>query len=80
MATMSPKVRGRTALQPMLDGLKRFGEIQSARLRDAAGGVKPIEQRDPREAEASKIVVKRKRFGILYPKRDICSLSRDSVY
>ena len=55
----------RTALQPMLDGLKRFGEIQSARLRDTAGGVKPIEQRDPREAEASKIVVKRKRFGTL---------------
>jgi hypothetical protein len=53
------------AIQPMLDGLRRFGEIQSTRIRDAAGGVMPVMQPDPRQAAASKIVVKRKRFGTL---------------
>jgi hypothetical protein len=55
----------KTDLKPMLEGLRRFGEIQSARMRDTAGGVPRIEERDPRDAEASKIVVKRKRFGTL---------------
>jgi hypothetical protein len=55
----------RTALEPMLEGLRRFGELQSGRIRDAAAGVQRIEDRDPRYAEASKMVVKRKRFGTL---------------
>jgi len=55
----------RKALQTMLESLRRFGEMQSARVRGAAGGVHPIVDRDPRSAEASKIIVKRKRFGTL---------------
>jgi hypothetical protein len=45
-------------LQPMLDGLRRFGE---SRARDAKSAAPP----DPRAAEAARIVVKRKRFGTL---------------
>jgi Peptidase family M28 len=53
------------ALEPMLDGLRRFGAMQSGRIRDAAGGVQPVVERDPHFAEAAKIIVKRKRFGTL---------------
>jgi hypothetical protein len=53
------------ALQPLVDGLRRFGELQSGRVRNAAGGVTPKSDPDPQYAEASKIVVKRKRFGTL---------------
>lgn len=55
----------KVSLQPMLDGLKRFGEMQAGRARTAAGGVQPIAARDLRSGEASKMVVKRKRFGTL---------------
>ena len=55
----------KTALEPMLDGLRRFGAMQSGRIRDAAGGVQPVVERDPHFAEAAKIIVKRKRFGTL---------------
>jgi hypothetical protein len=47
------------ALQPMLDGLRRVGAEQAARVPDAAVA------RDSRIAEEAKIVVKRKRFGTL---------------
>jgi hypothetical protein len=45
-------------LEPMLDGLRRFGESRSREAKPAAAG-------DPRAAEAARIVVKRKRFGTL---------------
>jgi hypothetical protein len=53
----------RAALQPMLERLRRFGDMQSARLGDA--GVATAAVRDSRDAEAVKMVVKRKRFGTL---------------
>jgi hypothetical protein len=65
----------RMDLSSMLEGLRRFGDLQSGRMRNAVDArardlgiktaVKPIEDRDPQLAEASKIVVKRKRFGTL---------------
>jgi len=65
----------RKSLFPMLDGLRRFGYLQSSRIHtatDARAGalgittaVKPIELQDPQTADAAKIVVKRKRFGTL---------------
>jgi hypothetical protein len=55
----------RATLQPMLEGLRRFGDLQSGRIRNAAGNVERIDDRDPWLVEASKIVVKRKRFGTL---------------
>jgi hypothetical protein len=48
----------RKTLQPMLDGLRRFGD---SRAREA----KPAAPPDPRAAEAARIVVRRKRFGTL---------------
>jgi hypothetical protein len=54
-----------STLQPMLDGLHLFGEMQAARVRDAAGVVGLVANRDPQYAVARKIVVKRKRFGTL---------------
>jgi hypothetical protein len=65
----------KAALGPMLEGLRRFGDLQSGRVRSSADAraralgietaVKPTEDRDPQLAEASKFVVKRKRFGTL---------------
>jgi hypothetical protein len=58
----------------MLDGLRRFRDLQIARVRNARTGVsvpristagKQAEAPDRIPAEASKIVVKRKRFGTL---------------
>jgi hypothetical protein len=46
------------ALEPMLDGLRRFGE---SRAREAQPATPP----NPRAAEAVRMVVKRKRFGTL---------------
>jgi len=43
----------------MLDGLRRFGDQQAARLVSAAV------PRDPRLAEEAKIIVTRKRFGTI---------------
>jgi len=73
-----PKPRNaavRTALGPMLDGLRRFGYLQSSRVGSAVDAraralgintaVKPAEDRDPQLAAALKLVVKRKRFGTL---------------
>jgi hypothetical protein len=65
----------RASLSPMLDGLRKFGDLQSSRIRsavDARAGilgitavVKPAAVRDPQSTEAAKIIVKRKRFGTL---------------
>jgi Peptidase family M28 len=57
----------RGSLEPMLASLQKFGDGQSERIRAAAvvTDVKAPEPMDPRLAEASKIVVKRKRFGTL---------------
>ena len=65
----------RTALDPMLEGLRRFGDLQSGGIRSAVDAraralgiktaVKSTEDRDPQLAAASKLVVKRKRFGTL---------------
>jgi hypothetical protein len=65
----------RDSLAPMLDGLRRFGDLQFSRVRSAidarAGvlgittGVKPIELRGSQTGDAAKIIVKRKRFGTL---------------
>jgi hypothetical protein len=58
----------RGSLEPMLESLRKFGEAQSNRIRNAAGGTagaRAPEPTDPRLAEAPKIVVKRKRFGTL---------------
>jgi hypothetical protein len=55
----------RASLAPMLDGLRKFGGLQSSRIRDALGGVKPIESPASQTQEGAQIVVKRKRFGTL---------------
>lgn len=55
----------RASLAPMLDGLRRFAYLQSSRIRSALGGVKPIAPPDSQTEAATKIVVKRKRFGTL---------------
>ena len=61
----SRRAAASAALQPMMEGLRRFGELQASRLNHAAGGVKPVDHPDPRAVEASKMIVKRKRFGTL---------------
>jgi hypothetical protein len=65
----------RPSLSPMLDGLQKFGEMQSSRIRsavDARAGilgittaVKPVAVLDPQSTQAAKITVRRKRFGTL---------------
>jgi hypothetical protein len=65
----------RTALDPMLEGLRRFGDLQSGRIGSAVdararalgikAAVQPAGDRDAQLAAASKFVVKRKRFGTL---------------
>jgi hypothetical protein len=55
----------RAYLDPMLEGLRNFADLQSSRIRNALGGVNPTASRDPQTAEAAKIVVRRKRFGTL---------------
>lgn len=65
----------RASLSPMLDGLRKFGDLQASRIRnavDARAGVlgittavKSVAVRDPQTVEAAKITVKRKRFGTL---------------
>ena len=55
----------RASLDPMLEGLRKFADLQSRRIRNALGGVKPTASSDPQTAEAAKIVVRRKRFGTL---------------
>jgi hypothetical protein len=63
---LAPGVRWQDRLQPALVRLKRFGEQQSQRLQDAAGtGVRSQRTARQDEAEASAIVVRRKRFGSL---------------
>jgi len=63
-------------LQPLVERLRHFADEQSGRLRDAANRralalkigtpVQPVPApADPRMAEASRIVVKRKRFGTI---------------
>jgi hypothetical protein len=59
------RVAMRASLDPMLEGLRKFGDLQSSRIRNAMGGVKPTASQDPQTAEAAKIVVRRKRFGTL---------------
>jgi hypothetical protein len=54
----------RGALAPMLDGLRNFGERQAARIQAVGGDVAAAGPPSTR-SEASKIVVKRKRFGTL---------------
>ncbi len=51
-----------TALIPIRDRLRRFGEMQAARLPHA---VEPRSEPDSRMAEAARIVVTRKRFGTI---------------
>jgi hypothetical protein len=53
----------RESLQPLLDDLRRFGEDQSARV--LAPGVSPSPTPDPQFAEATGMVVKRKRMGTI---------------
>jgi hypothetical protein len=56
----------RESLAPMLEGLRRFGDLQRSRIRNAIpAAVKPVETRDSQTEAAAKIVVKRKRFGTL---------------
>lgn len=64
----------RAALEPSLDRIRRFAQEQSQRLREAAnrraselGAAVPVKAvappADPRRAEASRMIVKRKRMG-----------------
>lgn len=63
------------SLAPMVEGLRRFGEEQTSRMRRAIDRrawelglqepVQPTAFRDPLEEKAARIVVKRKRFGTL---------------
>jgi len=53
----------RESLQPLLDDLRRFGEDQSARVRASGVSASPIP--DPQLAEATAMVVKRKRMGTI---------------
>ena len=65
----------RESLAPMLEGLRKFGDLQSSRIRNAVNAragtlgittaVKPIALPGPQTAKAAKIIVKRKRFGTL---------------
>jgi hypothetical protein len=55
----------RTSLEPMLDDLRRFGDTQLARVRAAAGSVRPERDITARDRDAAMIVVKRKRFGTI---------------
>ena len=65
----------KTSLRPMLAGVRRFGDMQSVRIRDAVNtragalgiktAIKAIEDPDPQLADAARLVVKRKRFGTL---------------
>ncbi len=73
-------------LAPLVDGLHRFGDDQTSRVRQAierrALGlgfkvpVQPVATPDPQLSEASKIVVRRKRFGTL-PLDDIAPDQRE---
>jgi Peptidase family M28 len=63
------------SLAPMIEGLRRFGEEQTSRVRGAIdrrarelglhAPVQPIAVPDPLEEKAARIVVKRKHFGTL---------------
>lgn len=55
----------RKSLDPMLEGLRRFGDAQLARVRAAAGSLRPGRTVTAGEREAANIVVKRKRFGTI---------------
>jgi hypothetical protein len=61
----------RASLEPMLDGLRRFRDLQSARIRTALQAktgesvIRAAESPDPKMTAAAKMVVKRKRFGTL---------------
>ena len=55
----------RSSLAPMLDGLRRFGDLQSSRVHSALGTAKAIETPDSQAKEAAGIVIRRKRFGTL---------------
>ena len=55
----------RAFLDPMLDGLRKFGDLQSSRVRSVLGDAKPVASPEPQATEAARIVVKRKRFGTL---------------
>ena len=59
------RAEARNSLQPMLDRLRKFGDLQLARIHAVSGGIAAVQEKSPREAEAEKIVVKRKRFGTI---------------
>ncbi|MGH9612407.1 MAG: M28 family peptidase, partial [Bryobacteraceae bacterium] len=59
------RTEAQDAIEPMIERLRKFGELQLARVRAASGGIKAVREPGPREAEAEKIVVKRKRFGTI---------------
>jgi hypothetical protein len=74
------------SLAPLIEGLRRFGEEQTGRVRRSIDGrarelgfhapVRPITVPDPQVNEASRIVVRRKRFGTL-PLDDIAPDQRE---
>ncbi len=55
----------RSSLAPMLDGLRKIGDLQSSRVHSALGTAKAIETPDSQATEAAGIVIRRKRFGTL---------------
>ena len=55
----------RDAIEPTIERLRKFGDLQLARVHAASGGIKAVRESGPREADAEKIVVKRKRFGTI---------------
>ena len=66
---------GAKSLAPLVDGLRRFGDDQTSRVRHAIDRralelglkvpVQPVAVPEPQLNEASRIVVRRKRFGTL---------------
>jgi len=75
LVTESHQNDAAVSLAPMIEGLRRFGEEQTGRVRRAIdrrarelglqAPVQPIAVPDPLEEKAARIVVKRKRFGTL---------------
>lgn len=74
LASPENREKARVSLDPLLKNMLRFSDVQCERLRDAVNRraielaialpVKAIAPAaDPRRAEASRIIVKRKRFG-----------------
>src|SRR6185437_5511977 len=59
------RTAARAAIEPTIERLRKFGDLQLARVHAASGGIKAVRESGPREADAEKIVVKRKRFGTI---------------